>query len=393
VGGRLREAPVSDAEADRPAPAGEPARAGWRWVPAPRWAVVGIFLLLAIQGIAYARAFLMPVVLAMLLALVFSPLRRALERIGLSSGLSALMIVGTLLGALLLGLFSLSGPVSEWVDNAPTIGWRLEQRLQELRGAAEGALEAAEQVDRLTGGAAEPATAGEDVERVVVDEPGGAVDAALAAPAALAQVLFTLILLFFLLSSGDMFYEKIVHVMPTFGDKRRALQIAYDIERKLSRYFFTITLINAGLGVAIGIAMWLLGMPNPVLFGLAGFLLNYIPYVGAVLGTALAVAVGMISMPSLQMAFVPGVVFFLLTSIEGQFVTPYFVGRSLQLNTVVVFLSVTLWAWLWSVVGMLVATPLLVTIRTLCEHIPALEPLGDFLSGRGAERENGDEDG
>jgi predicted PurR-regulated permease PerM len=202
---------------------------------------------------------------------------------------------------------------------------------------------------------------------------------------------FTLILMFFLLSSGDMFYEKLVHVMPTFSDKRRAVRIVYDIERKLSRYLFTITVINAALGASIGLAMWWFGMPNPVLFGIIGFLLNFVPYLGAIVGVTVAMVVGFVTLDEAQQALIAGGVYFALTSIEGQFVTPYFVGRSLRLNTVVVFLSVTLFAWLWSVVGMLVATPLLVTVRAFCDHIPALEGFGHFLSARGAETEEEDQ--
>ncbi len=352
---------------------------------APRWAVIGIFLILCVHAFAYARSFLMPVVLAVLLALVFSPPRRFFERLGLGSGLSALLIVGALVATLLGGVATLSAPAARWVEDAPRIGFMLRMRLEELRGVTEGVREAAEQVDEIaSGGAAadEGADRESDVQRVVVEEPGYLFTAATNAPAVLAQILFTLVLLFFLLASGDLFYAKIVQAMPTLRDKRRALRIARDVERKLSRYLFTITLINAGLGVAIGLAMWALGMPNPLLFAALGFFLNYIPYVGALLGVAIALGVGMIALDDAGSALVAAGVYLGLTSIEGQLVTPWFVGRNLKLNTVVVFVSVTLWAWLWSVVGMLVATPLLVVIKTLCEHIPALQPLGRFLSGR-----------
>jgi predicted PurR-regulated permease PerM len=351
----------------------------------PRWAVIGIFLILAIHGIAYARAFLMPVVLAVLLALVFSPLRRFLMRLGLPSGLAALLIVASLLAALTAGLLTLAAPAAQWIDDAPNIARELREKFSDMRGATEGVREAAKQVEELTGGEAE-------VQRVRVEEPGWLSRLAFNAPVALAQIFLTLILLFFLLASGDMFYEKIVHVMPTFRDKRIALRIAHDIERKLSRYFFTITVINSGLGIAVPTAMWALGMPNPVLFGVVAALLNFIPYLGAITGVGIALAVGLVSFDTAGHALMAAAVYFGLTSLEGQIVTPYFVGRSLRLNTVVVFTSVTLWAWLWSVVGMLVATPLLVTFRTLSEHIPALAPIGDFLSARGVERseESGD---
>jgi predicted PurR-regulated permease PerM len=349
---------------------------------APRWAVIGIFLMLFVGALAYARDFLMPVVLAILLQLVFSPVRRQLERWGLPSGLAATLIVGTLVAGLAGGVAGLAVPAASWVERAPEIGQELRWKFEQLRGVTEGVEEAAKQVDEITKGEDEPG-----VQRVRVEEDGNALALAMSLPAVLAQVVFTLILLFFLLASGDMFYEKIVAVLPTFRDKRRAIRIAYDIERKVSRYLFTISLINAVLGLAIGVAMWWLGMPNPALFGMLGFLLNYIPYVGALVGVGTAAIVAIVSLDTLEQAFIVGATYFALTSIEGQFVTPWFVGRNLRLNTVVVFLSVTLFAWLWSVVGMLVATPLLVAIRTFCEHVPGLQNLGHFLSARGAELE------
>ncbi len=352
----------------------------------PRWAVIGIFLLLLVAGFAYARAFLMPSLLALLLALVFSPPRRALERLGVGSGIAALVITGALLAGTVAAVLALATPVSEWTEDAQIIGRQIEWKLRDLRGLAAQVQDAAKQVEEIA-----DAAAGEDVQRVVVEGPGVATSLVGSAPAIVGQALFTLVLLFFLLASGDMIYEKIVQVMPTFSDKRRAVMIARDIERKLSHYLFTITAINAGLGVAVGIAMWLLGMPNPALFGTVAFLLNYIPYIGALAGVLLTAAVGLVSLPTASDAFLAAGAFLALTSIEGQFITPVFVGRNLQLNTVAVFLSVTFWAWVWSVVGMLVATPLLVAVKVFCEHIPALEPVGLFLSARGAELEGTEE--
>ncbi len=352
---------------------------------APRWAVIGIFLILLVCGMAYARSFLMPVVLGVLLQLVFAPVRRKLERWGLGPGVAAALIVGTLLSLLLAGAIGLSGPVKTWVDRAPLIGFEIREKMDDLRAVTEGVQKAAEQVDEITSSGGKEEEPG--VQRVRVEEDTGLLAYAMNLPWVIAQIVFTLILMFFLLSSGDMFYEKLVYVMPTFRDKRQAIRIAYDIERKLSRYLFTITLINASLGVAIGLAMFWFGMPNPILFAILGFLLNYIPYLGAIVGVVAATMVGFVSLDVAQEALLVGGVYFALTSIEGQFVTPYFVGRNLRLNTVVVFLSVTFFAWLWSVVGMLVATPLLVALRTFCEHIPALQGVGHFLSARGDETE------
>jgi predicted PurR-regulated permease PerM len=344
---------------------------------APRWAVIGIFLMLLIGGMAYARSFLMPVVMAFLLALVFSPIRRSLGRVGVPAGAAAFLIVGLLLVGIVAGVGALAQPVSGWIERAPLIGLQLDWKLRELRGATESVRDVAEQMERLTSGADDPA-----VQRVVVEDGGNVLMMAATVPAVLAQVAFTLVLLFFLLASGDLFYQKIVYAMPTFPDKRRAVLIARDIERKLSHYLLTITLINVGLGVAVGLALWWLGMPNPLLFGVMACLLNYVPFLGAVIGVVIATIVAILTFPTLPPAFAVGAVYFLLTAVEGQIITPWLVGRRLQLNAVVVFLSVTLFAWLWSVIGMLVATPLLVLVRTFCEHVPGLQPFGRFLSDR-----------
>lgn len=386
----MSEIPVRATPTETPVPADEPPAAPAAAAPPaapapayPRWAVIGMFLLLIVFAMGYARNFLMPVVLAVLLKMVFAPVQRALDRAGLAPGISAGLIVGLLLAGLAALVAFLATPVSDWAGRLPLLGMEIEAKLAELSWATEGMREAAAQMERIAAGEEDP-----EVQRVVVENTGDFTSWALTAPQMIAQLFFTLILLFFLLASGDMFYEKLVHVLPTFHDKRQAMRIARDVELKLSRYLSTITLINAGLGVAVGLAMWGLGMPNPLLFGVLAFALNYIPYLGALAGLVIVIVVGFVSLPEVFDVAIVALVYFLLTAIEGQLVTPYFVGRSLRLNTVVVFTFVSLCAWLWSVVGMLVATPLLVTIRTFCEHIEKLEPIGDFLSGRGEERED-----
>ena len=346
----------------------------------PRWAVVGIFLLLLVAGISYARLFLMPVVLAFLLALVFSPVRRFFQRRRIPPAFSAVVTVVALMALLGAGVVVLAEPVRGWIGDAPRIGRQVEDKLRNLLGSAKAAVEAGKHVTEMASGGKD-----NNVQEVVVREPGILASFASVAPAVIAQAVFTLVLLLFLLSSGDMFYEKIVHVMPTLKDKRRAIRIAYDIERKLSRYLFTVTFINAALGIAIGTAMWLLGVPNPLLFGVIGFIFNFVPYLGSVAGVTIAAIVGVITFDHIGHALLPAAAYLALTAIEGQFVTPYFVGRRLEVNTVVIFLAIAFWAWLWSVMGMLVAVPLLVALRALCEHVPQLEQVGNFLSVRGGE--------
>lgn len=339
------------------------------------WATIGIFLLLAIGAIAYAQDFLMPAVLSFLLALVFSPVTRFLHRHGILEWLSALAIVLTLVVTLVSAAYVLSGPVSQWIRDAPEIGRKLERRVESIRGSFKKAVEAAEQVDTLT-----QTQADADIQEVVVRTPSLLSSVASGLPELIAKSVFSMTLLLFLLASGDMFYQKIVHVMPTLTDKKRALRIVFDIERQLSQYLFTITLINLGLGVAIGTAMWLIGMPHPLLFGVIGFAFNFIPYLGAIAGALLAGLVGLVSLDDAGQALLAAGAYLACTTIEGQFVTPAVLGRQLEMNTVVVFLSVAFWAWIWGLFGMLVAVPLLVAMRVFCDHVPQLKTLGEFLA-------------
>lgn len=355
--------------------------------PVPRWPVIGIFLLLCIAAIALAQDFLMPVILAFLLMLVFTPLRRSLNRLGVPSPVCALLVLATLSTAIGVGIMMLTEPITTYVAEAPQIGRDIEAKLRSLRKPVAQIAEAGEQIDELAAGGADTAT-----PTVEVKEAGMSAKLAAMAPTVAAQAGFVLVLLFFLIASGDMFYEKIVHVMPTFTDKRRALRIVFDIERRLARYLSTITAINAMLGVSVGLAMWMYDMPTPELFGLLAFVLNFVPYIGAVVGIAVSTLIALISFPDPWMSLLVGGTYLALTSIEGQLVTPYFVGRVLQLNTVIVFLAIAFWAYLWSVVGMIIAVPMLVVVRVFAEHVDSLGTLGDFLTARGLESAPQEED-
>ncbi|WP_423821684.1 AI-2E family transporter [Salinisphaera sp. SPP-AMP-43] len=349
-----------------------------------RWmqiAVIGLFVFAAIAVLSLAKDFLVPVVLAFLLSMVFGPVRRVFDRRGVPPVLSSIGIVLLLL-TLLLGLVSaLAVPASDWIDNAPRIERQVQHRIAEVSRSFNGLLQFNDKIEELT-----KSDADRQVEKVEVKQRGLTATAMMLAPPIMAQFGFTLVLLLFLLASGDMFYEKLVHVLPTFRDKRRAVAIAFNIERKLSRYLLTITLINLGVGVAVGASMAVLGLPNALLIGLVAFLLNFIPYLGAFAGMVMVATIAAISFDWLGWTPIAAGIYLAINILEGQFATPYLVGRNLRLNTVVVFISVSFWAWLWSVVGMVVAVPLLVAVRTLCEHIDVLHNLGDFLSERHAEQ-------
>ncbi len=181
-----------------------------------------------------------------------------------------------------------------------------------------------------------------------------------------------LVLLYFLLASGDLFLRKLIRVLTTLEDKKRAVEIARRLQEDISLYLLTITLINLGLGVAEGIAMHLLGMPNPLLWGVIAAILNFIPYLGAMVGMAVIAAVAALTFQTPGQILLPPLVYFLLTAAEGYLITPHIIGRRLTLNPVMILLGLIFWGWMWGIVGAIVAVPLLVSFKILCDHIPQL---------------------
>lgn len=387
--------------------------------PVPRWAVVGIFLILLAAFVIEARSFLMPVTLALLLFFVFVPIRRGLARLGIGAPAAAgIITVGMLALVGVLGLVAWS-PIAQLMENAPQVTSRLEDRFAEIRASIRPLQEAAEKIDEISsGGEADAADGAQVIENgsataVVEASPGAVSDGdeitvavtadatdapstmervATVAPTVGGQIVFLLVLLYFMLASGDLLYLKIVQSFDSMHEKRAAYTALRDIEDALGAYLSAITIINAGLGVAIGLAMWAWGMPSPILWGLAGFILNYIPYIGALAGTVTGAVVALFVFDDLWNPAMVGLTFLALTSLEGQLVTPYFVSRRLKLNEVVVFVTVALWAWFWSVLGMVVAVPMLVVVRVLAEHIPGLEKFGNFLAAETPQLEDQQEE-
>ena len=343
------------------------------------WAVIGIFLILAFAAIAQGRDFLMPATMALLLFFVFTPLRRLAERRGVPDVVTAAGVTLSILLTVGVIAYAASGPISQAMSRMPVISYQLNQKFDSLSDGLSGLREATRQIDSTQ--IVEPESGLEPTIRV---EPEGETTMGMVmkmAPLLLGQVLFTLILLFFMIASGDLLYLKIVQSFDRMRDKRGAYLALRQIEDSLGNYLGAITIINAGLAVAVGLAMWAWGMPGALLFGVGAFILNYIPYLGAITGVAIAGLVALVVMPGLFWPAMVALTYLGLTSLEGQIITPYFVSRRLQMNTVVVFLAVALWAWLWSVIGMVIAVPLLVVMRVLAEHVPGWQTFANFLAG------------
>lgn len=339
----------------------------------------GTFLILLTGLLYFASGFFLPLVLALLFGLVLRPVVRRLDRNGVPPGVSAVALVLVLAVAATAIVHQLSGPVAEWVEDAPRIGAELRLKLHELRQSVAVVQQVSEEIRQAADGGGDPR-----IQQVVVQDPGLLSRVATGLPDLVARIALCLVLLLFLLASGDLFLEKLVRILPTMRDKVQALRIARDVEAEISHYLLTVTLINAGLGLGVGAALALAGMPNPLLWGVMAALLNFLPYIGTIIGVGLVAAVALVSFDGLGAALVAPGLYLALTIVEGQLVTPLVLGRRLRLNPVAIVTAVALWAFLWGIAGAIIAVPLLIVTKVLADHVTLLGPLGEFISGRHA---------
>ncbi|MBU2358126.1 MAG: AI-2E family transporter [Alphaproteobacteria bacterium] len=323
----------------------------------------------------FAKDLLLPVLLGFLIALTLSPLSRGLSRIGIPHWVSAVGLIGIVAIAIAALIYFASGTVVGWMDSARSMGTELQIKLSGVFRQLEHVRQAGAEVANMGGNAAD----GADVQEVVVKQPTLIDSAMNVVSSAGATLAVSLVLASFLLASGDMFYIKLVQSFPTMSGKKRALTMVYDIERRVSHYLLTIAIINACLGLCVGAVLWLIGMPYAYIWGVAAFLLNFLPYLGALTGVALVAALSILTFDSFSYALLAPAAYLTLTTIEGNFVTPMLLGRRLELNTVAVFLTVVLWGWLWGIAGALVAVPFLVVFKVVADNIEGMEIVGNFL--------------
>lgn len=373
----------------------------------------GILVLLTIVALFFARELLLPIMLGVLLTLTLSPIVRAVARWGVPAPLSAAVLIGGLGLSVFSGAYLMSDTVSAWVDDAPSVQRQLEQRLGEISKSFEKVREASEKIESLgesggeeegddgaveppaaasipgergaaadTDGAQEGSEETKSPEKVVVQDRSYLEMAVSNLTSAGSSLLAAIILAFFLLASGDLFYVKLISSFDRLHDKKTALRVVYDIERRISRYLFTVTVINVGLGLAIGVAMHLIGMPYPYIWGAVAFGLNYLPYVGIVIGTALVAVFSLVTFDYTLYALLAPAAYLGLGAIEGNVITPTVVGRRLEINTVSVLLAVVFWAWLWGVAGALMAVPILVLVKVVCDNVERFSSFSNFLAPR-----------
>ena len=334
----------------------------------------GIFFLLLMTALKVAAVIAIPLVLALVLKLVFNPVSRHLMKLRIPRTVASMVIILALLGTVVGFGAILSQPAAEWGAQLPTAIPKLQQRLSFVTNPVKDTQQMLAQADNMANGGTKKA-------HVVTVQGSNLSDKIVAETQAVLGGMFTtLLILLFMLSAGDTFLRRFVEILPRFQDKRQAVDISHEIERDISRYLLTITAMNICVGTAAGLAMWVCGVEDPILWGFLAFLLNYIPIIGPFSGIVIFFLVGTMSNDT-WVAYVPAGMYVLIHFLEGTLVTPMLLARRFTINPVLVITSLIFWYWMWGIPGAILAMPMLAIMKLICDRIDRLAPFGHFLEG------------
>jgi predicted PurR-regulated permease PerM len=335
-------------------------------------------------------AVLVPVVVGVLISYVLAPAVTSLQQRGVPRVVGSILVITLLCGALGIGAYALADEAMEIVESVPIAAQRLAQRVQAQHTQRDGTLEkvqeAARQVEEAADEAAEPTrTPRRGVQRVEVVEPTFAASQYLWAGgrgllAFLVEFTMVLFLVFFLLVTGDLFKRKLVAIAgPTLTKKKISVQIMDEINRQITSFLRVQVFTNAIVAVATAFALWAFGVDNYVLWGLLAGLFNTIPYLGALIVTAGLGIVTFIQFDDLLMTAYVCAVALTITGLEGWLLRPALISRAAQMNPVAVFIGLLFWTWVWGVWGTLLAVPMMMTLKAVCDRIEGLMPIGELL--------------
>lgn len=348
-----------------------PASPSFARTAAPR-ALKGLFFVALVFLLKAAQALLIPVLVAVIFTFVLSPAVRLLSRRGIHEGIGAALVVAAVVGSIVWIGSTVASPAADWWERAPYNAQQLAETIDRARRAVPLLSPPPAPPKSAARQRNEPAPPDAVKEKIATESVAltgnvliGLAGAGMAAAA-------TIILTYFLLASERWLVSRTLEAIPGKRARVAVLGAVRAAQRDIAAFLATQALINCGLGIATGLAMWALGMPSPVLWGAIAGLLNFIPYLGPLATLVVLLIAGVITFPTVGEMAAPALAFAALNVIESSFVTPWVVGRRLELSPVAVFLTVMVGGWLWGIAGAFIAVPFLVALRSACRRSRSL---------------------
>jgi len=336
-------------------------------------------LLAVVYTLYFGRSFFIPIFFAVELNFLLSPAVRWVRRVlHIPAPLTSAIMVLAVAGGLGLGVYELAAPARGWLTSAPTTLSHAGQKLHKIMKPMEQISRTAAQMDtvtNVTGGPSRP-------REVIVAGPSMGSRFFGTTQSVVGTLLEVLVLVFFLLSAGDLFLQKTIKVSTRLASQRIAVEIAREIEASISKYLVTSAFLNVAEGVVFTLLMYVLKMPNPFLWGALVTCLEFIPYVGALTLIAILTIASLTVFDSVGHAVLIPASFVALNLIQGNLVGPMVMGHRLSLNPVAIFIGVAFWWEIWGIAGAFLAVPMLASLKIVCDHVEWLEGIGEFLGQR-----------
>jgi len=347
--------------------------------------IAGVGLVLFLQ---YAQAVLIPVVLGALTFYALDPIVDALERWRVPRAIGAALVLLLILTGTGYGLWSLRDDALAVIEELPRAAAQVRTSLRRERVSEQGAMtkiqEAAKEIDKTAVEAT--GTVMRDpggVQRVQVVQPFRASDylawGSMGAIALGGQAIMILFLAYFLLIADDLYKRKLVKIVPTMAKKKITVQIVDEIGTQIERFMLVQVLTSAIVAVATSLALWWIGLDQPVIWGLAAGILNSIPYFGPLIVTGGLMLVAYLQFETLEMAAYVAGIALVITTLEGWLLTPTLMGRAANINPAAIFVGILFWSWIWGIWGLILAVPMLMMIKAICDRIDELRPIGELL--------------
>lgn len=336
-----------------------------------------IAVLLVLYTLYFSRTVVIPLVLAIMFNLVLTPVVLALARLKVPAPAGAGLVVFLFLLVLGIGVSTLAPPAADWLRRLPYVIDQLSDKLHFVQVPAKQLKQAEDALSNLGGAPPDTAT------QVVVMPQSTTLREVLLSETSRFMIGSgtTLVLLYFMLAMGDRFLRRLVAALPDFRTKKQVVEITHQLQSDMSHYLLTVSVINVAFGAVVAMAMFLAGMPNALLWGVMAAILNYIPFLGHTVSAIIIAVVALLSFDDIGRALIPPGLFIVIAALEGNVVTPMILARRLTLNPVAVVAALLIWGWMWGIVGLLLAVPLLVVVKIACDKIEPLRPVGEFLGG------------
>jgi predicted PurR-regulated permease PerM len=343
-----------------------------------------------VVGLLYvARPVLLPIVLSVFLFYALDPLVDRLESWRIPRALASVLAVVFVVGGLAAGAVALWPQFETVVTRVPEAARQLNRTLRTARAGTSGdsaftkVQEAVKAIDEAAAASSTAPSLPRGTLRVEVADTWRVSDAlwagSLGMVGLVGQAVSVLFLTVFLLVEDDAFKRKLVRRMESIGSKRVTVQVLKDIAQQIEQFLWVQAMTSAGVAVVTGLGLWWMGVENPAIWGVFAGLMNLVPFFGPLIVTVVVGAVAFLQFGSIREASLVAVMTIVITTLEGNFITPQLLSRASSLNLVAIFVAITFWSWVWGVAGMLLAVPMLMALKVVCDRVEGWEAMAEFL--------------